>query len=97
MATLSIALTMTGKTMSTPVLKSAPRVSAYLATSASSQADTHAALDGEYWDLATNGDVWVAFGATPTAAKGTGYFMPAGTVRNFEAVAGDKVAVIDNS
>lgn len=96
MATLAIALSRAGKANAV-VLKTSARVSEFIATSGASQSSTNIAVDGEYWHLAVNGDEWVTFGAAPTAVKGTTFFMPAGSVLDLEAVAGDKVAVIDNS
>lgn len=79
------------------VLTSAPRVSEKLTSSAASAASTNIAQAFEYWHIATVGDIWVTFGPNPTAAVGTGFLINAGSSMDFEATAGDKVAVIDNS
>ncbi len=43
----------------------------------------------------SGGDVWVKFGASPTAAAGDEWLINDGQTREFKALAGDKMAVKD--
>lgn len=96
-ATVGIALVPAGK-YSAAVPKSAPRLAEFITSGAASAPSvTCLAVAGEYWQIAANGDIWVIFGAAPVAVKGSGFFQPSGSVLNYETVAGDKCAVIDNS
>jgi len=56
---------------------------------------TDAKSRNSIWELTTSVDVWVNFGASPTAVVGAGVFMTAGTTRNFSAKYLDRVAVIN--
>lgn len=68
-------------------------------SSATSQASTITADVGEIWEVcALDGNIWVTFGASPTAAVGTTYLIPSGITRHFAATTnGEKIAVIDDS
>lgn len=77
------------------VMRSTPRTSEAITTSAASQQAAATALDGEVWMISTTGDVWVRFAANPTAAAGDDFLLPAGSIYHIAAVAGDKCAVIN--
>jgi hypothetical protein len=83
------------------IMDAAPYWSETITASGSSQATTNAAPDrGEYslvWDVWNGGDaaVWLTFGATPTAAAGTTWLVPAGQGRAFLAKPGQKAAVVN--
>lgn len=47
--------------------------------------------------LRATGDVWVSFGAAPTAAVEADWFIASGTDRDFVVLEDDKIAVIDDS
>lgn len=78
-----------------PVFSASPRISENL--DGSSETDTTAtAINGEFARIATDTAVWVTFGATPTAAAGTTFYIPAGVVEHFgPLVDGWKCSVID--
>lgn len=71
-----------------------------LTSGLSSTATTIEARVGDVAVISNNGaeDVWVSFGATPTAAVGSGHFVMAGTVREFGGLEdGDKCAAINDA
>lgn len=84
---------------SMPVADSVPYAAEDLTSSGTSAASTISApsvnSESMFWVVTALGDVWVKFGATPTAAAGEDWLVPAGTSREFTAVAGHKIAVID--
>lgn len=77
-----------------------PVLSEYKTASETSQATTGAVPDvgndAAIWRIANAGDgaIWVTFAASPTAAAGTTWLLPAGAVECFTAKTGDKCAVI---
>lgn len=72
-----------------------PRVSENLNGSAASAATTGVARMGEVARIAVENAAWVTVGAAPTAAAGTTWYLPAGSVLDIEMVAGHKVAVLE--
>lgn len=102
MATVHISLTQvqeratTGATI--PVPDSIPAAAQTMTSSGTSAQSTITASSSEgVWVVtAKGGDIWVAFGANPTAAQGAGYLVLAGTTRDFGINAvGDKIAIKD--
>jgi hypothetical protein len=85
-----------------PIPLSVPMESEAISTSGTSQATT-AAVPGtnrfsdHVWIVSVSGgNVWVKFGATPTAAAGNDWLIQSGETREFGAtVGGEKAAVID--
>lgn len=83
------------------ILHGKPSFVEYKTASGTSQPTTAAAPDlGEdvgVWDIVNAGSaaVWVTFAASPTAAAGTTWLIPAGSGRSFAATPGDKCAVIN--
>lgn len=47
------------------------------------------------WRVVSDGPIWVAFGASPTAAAGTSHFVPSGSEIHVVAEPEHKVSVID--
>lgn len=71
-----------------------------LTSGVASSATTITARVGDVALISNSGaeDVWVSFGAAPTAVVGSGHFIMAGTVREFGGlVDGDKCAAINDS
>lgn len=57
---------------------------------------TAAAADRQFWSVATDGAIYVAFGSNPTAAADSGWYIPAGSTREFAVSAtGEKIAIKD--
>jgi hypothetical protein len=79
------------------VMPARPNASQAITTSGSSQASTITAKQGDQCRVTvTGGNVYIAFGASPTAVSTTGYLLLDGDKDYFGALnAGDKVAVID--
>ncbi len=81
------------------VPNSLPTSASSITTSGTSQQSSNsvqAADDNEYWVITVSGgDVWVKFGASPTAAAGDDWLINDGQTREFKALAGDKMAVKD--
>lgn len=81
------------------VPNSTPTTAETITTSGASQQSSNsvqAADDNEYWVISVSGgDVWVKFGSSPTAAAGDEWLINDGQTREFKALAGDKMAVID--
>lgn len=94
MATVSILLGFRGNN-GVPVMRTDVRVSETKTSSGASQQSTGSAEAGEYWEIGSTGNIWVRFAANPTAAAGDDFLIPANSVRHFQSVLGDKVAVID--
>lgn len=82
-----------------PAVDAEPYGSDMITSSGSSQqaaVTAPADADGMFWTItASGGNVWVAFGADPTAVAGTHWLIADGTTRDFGAKANQKVAVID--
>lgn len=79
-----------------PVLRSAPLGTEVITSSGTSAQGSVTAVLDSYWHITvTGGAVWVAFGDNPTAVAGDGWLIPEGGSLDVEAVAGDKVAVVD--
>lgn len=106
MATVAVALTSVSNKASSglnavmPTPDAAATGSAALTSSAASQQVTTVVCpaDGRqhYWLVtASGGDVWVTFGANPTAVAGTTWLVVDGTTRDWAATAGQMAAVID--
>lgn len=73
-----------------------PRASEAVTSSGTSAATTAASAAGEYIAITSTGDVWATIAASPTAAAGTTYLIPAGDTLIFkDAAGGNKVAAID--
>lgn len=67
-------------------------------SSGTSAATTMTAVEYDVASIYSSGNVWVTFGASPTAAVGTTSFIAAGTRRDFGPLGvGMKCAVIDDS
>jgi hypothetical protein len=50
----------------------------------------------QFWSVtATGGDVWLKFAAAPVAAAGSDWLLLAGQTREWAAIPGDKVGVVD--
>jgi hypothetical protein len=47
--------------------------------------------------IRSDGDVWVSFGTSPTAAVGTDFFVPTNEDTFFIVTQGDKISVINDS
>ncbi len=81
------------------VPNSLPTSASSITTSGTSQQSSNSvqtADDNEYWVITVSGgDVWVKFGASPTAAAGDEWLINDGQTREFKARAGDKMAVKD--
>lgn len=83
-----------------PVFDSQPLMGETIASSGTAAASTGtvpaAATGGRslVWRIACDSPIWVAFGAAPVAAAGSGRLLPAG-VFECRANPGDKVSVID--
>jgi len=105
MATVGIALVSASNVAESglnSVLRVPDSATTMTATVASSAVSQQGALvvpdDGRHllWEVTTDtGALWVAFGPSPTASPGTQFLVPLGTTRNWKAVPGDKVALID--
>ncbi len=68
---------------------------AITSTGASQQSVMTALADNIWVISAVGGNVWVRFGANPTAASGDDWLICAGQTREFQGKAGHKVAVVD--
>jgi hypothetical protein len=81
------------------VPNTAPTAAEVITTSGTSQQSSNsvpAADDNEYWIITVSGgDLWVKFGADPTAAAGDEWLVTDGQTREWKALSGDKVAVIN--
>lgn len=81
------------------VPNSTPTSASAITTSGASQQSSNsvAAADAnEYWIVSVSGgDVWVKFAASPVAAAGDDWLINDGQTREFKALAGDKMAVIN--
>lgn len=79
------------------IIAGIPSKAESIATSGTSQASTNAAGNEDCCQLTvTGGNVWVKFGAAPTAAAGSDYLLIDGQTREFGHLpAGTKVAVIN--
>jgi hypothetical protein len=103
MATVHVTLSVVDDRASTgaslPVINSVPVAAQTLASAAASAVGnvTASKADGLFWSVtAKGGDVWVAFGANPVAASGSGHLILAGQTRDFSVAAtGEKIAVKD--
>jgi hypothetical protein len=81
-----------------PVITSVPTLVDTILSTAVSQKSTLAApkADGLVWSITALGNVWIAFGADPTAAAEAGHLVAAGQTRDFSVTtAGETVAVKD--
>lgn len=74
---------------------SQPRQAETLASAGASAAGAIVATAGDIWSITPLGNVWVAFGAAPVAASGSGWLVPAGQTLERGAVAGEKCAIKD--
>lgn len=95
MSTVGIVLAYRGGE-NVPAIRTDGRAATPITSSGASQASSITAADSEYWVIGTTGNIWVTFAAAPVAAAGTKYLLTAG-VHFFEAIVGDKCAVIDAS
>lgn len=79
------------------VIGGIPTNATSITTSAASQTSTNAAGNEDVCQLTvTGGNVWVKFGAAPTAAAGSDFLLTDGQTREFGHLpAGTKVAVIN--
>lgn len=80
-----------------PVVAAVPRAKESITSSGASQASTITAQRGEKCQITVSGgDVYVAFGASPTASAGNDDLISAGSTREFGFLeTGWKVALID--
>jgi hypothetical protein len=70
------------------------------ATGSSQQSSLVAtAVDRQFWSVTTKAtDVYVNFGANPTAAADNGWYIPAGSTREFAVTStGERIAVINHA
>lgn len=80
---------------SVPVVRGRdPRVSEVKTSFAASTQFTGTAVAGEYITVATDTAIWVKINSNPTAAAGDDFLLPAGQIMSWEAMEGDKVAII---
>lgn len=79
------------------IIAGIPSKAEAITTSGTSQASTNAAGNEDCCQLTvTGGNVWIKFGAAPTAAAGSDYLIIDGQTREFGHLpAGTKVAVIN--
>lgn len=86
---------LTGATL--PLANSVPVGSDTVTTSSSSAQSSLVAEAGAIWSVtARDGDVWVKFGANPTAAADDGWLVLTGQTREFGASAAlEKIALKD--
>ncbi len=79
------------------VPNSLPTSASSITTSGTSQQSSNSvqtADDNEFWIItAAGGDMWVKFGADPTAAAGDEWLITDGQTREWKGLAGDKMAV----
>ena len=96
MATFHVAFARAGDS-GIDVMPAKPRATQTITTSGTSQASTIEATQGDQCEVtASGGDVFIAFGAAPTAASNSGYLIPNGATKYYGNLKpGDKVAVID--
>src|SRR5687768_2018490 len=96
MATVSIVLAQRAQE-SVPVLRTEVYASESKTSGAGSSQSTAVAPSNDYYWVVTSsgGAIWVRFGANPTAAAGDDWLIPDGGTREWEAVAGDKCAIVD--
>ena len=83
---------------SLPLITSVPEAVDTVTSSGTSQqaSITPAKADGLIWSVTSKGDVWVKFGANPTAASDDGHLVLAGQTRDFSVTAaGEKIAIKD--
>ena len=83
-----------------PLVTSVPEAAQTITSSGTSAASTIAAAkaDGLVWSVTATSNVFVAFGASPTAVSGSGHLVLAGQTRDFSVTAaGEKIAVKDAS
>ena len=80
-----------------PVVAGVPEAKQTITSSGTTQSTTIAAAPGNICQItATGGNVWAAFGASPTAAAGSDHLIIDGQTREFGFLApGYKVAIID--
>lgn len=78
-----------------PALRSDGRGATAITSSGTSQQASITAAADEYWMISTDGTIWVAFGADPTASAGTTFMLTAGTYYFQAMTVGEKCAVID--
>lgn len=95
MATIGIVIDDVHRT----VPNSVPIAAESITSSGASQQSTNSIAAGatnQMWILtASGGAVWAKFGADPTAAAGDDHLVPDGATRAFDAVAGQRAAIID--
>lgn len=72
-----------------------PRVSETMTESGTSAASTITAVTGELCRITATADIYVNYGAAPTAASGSGDLVPAGGAIDIGPMSqGDKIAII---
>lgn len=96
MATVHVAFS-EGNQQYVPVAAKTPSGSEVITSSATSQATTITANNGEFVTItASGGNVWAKIGSSPTAASADEWLILDGQTRNFgPCAAGDTCAVID--
>ena len=83
---------------SMPVITSVPEAADTVTSSGTSAQSSIVAAkaDGLFWSVTSKGDIWVKFGANPTAAQDDGHLILAGQTRDFSVTAaGEKIAIKD--
>lgn len=105
MATVSVVLSSvsnnarSGLNAVMPVPDAVPAGKDSVTSSAASQqaaVTAPADADGLFWTItATGGNVWVQFGADPTASAGNDHLLIDGVPRDYAAAGSQKVAIID--
>ncbi len=79
----------------TQVMRTNYRAHETVTSGAASAQSTIVAQPNEIWEIACATPLWVKFGPNVSASAGNDFYIPAGAPRNFEAVPGDEVAMID--
>ncbi|MCP3729240.1 hypothetical protein M9978_02265 [Sphingomonas sp. MG17] len=83
---------------SVQLITSVPTAAETMTSSGSSAqaAITPSKADGLFWSVTATANVWIAFGANPTAVSGAGHLILGGQTRDFAVTsAGEKIAVKD--
>lgn len=90
-----------GKAVEVPTLRGATGLdeltSGGTADNLESGASEWTAPSDGFVEMYSDGAVWVSGGASPTAAVGTDFYLPANEVRYYGVTSGDKISVIDDS
>lgn len=78
-----------------PIVDGNPTTTETVSTSGTSAATTNTAARDGVAAIYCGSNVYAISGASPTAAAGTSWFIPAGVLFHVAVKAGDKIALID--